>query len=82
MHLGLRRYIFAGAEVFGEVEDSSSGEDDDNSMSSSFDDDDSGDSDVDDIQNNDREADASNPSISVTPVDLADAESSDGSVDP
>ena len=63
----------------GEVEDSSSGEDDDNSMSSSFDDEDSEGSDVADEG---QVADAGHPSLSVTPVDLANVESSDGSVDP
>jgi hypothetical protein len=88
LHLGPRQYVFTGAEVYGDVDESSSDDEDgdDNSLSSSFDD-------IDDssvknaeaqnsIQNDSGQVGVELPSPSATPVDLPDADSSDGSVDP
>jgi hypothetical protein len=88
LHLGPRQYVFTGAEVYGEVDESSTDDEDgdDNSLSSSFDDEDASakNSDVENnIQNDgDSLAFVELPSPAATPIDFADADSSDGSVDP
>jgi hypothetical protein len=89
LHLGPRQYVFTGAEVYGDVDESSSDDEDgdDNSLSSSFDDIDDSSVKNGDAENNihndgECEVGVEHPSPSATPLNFPDAESSDGSVDP